>query len=580
MPPKLKDLQKQCKDIGLDHTGKVSELVQRLKDHRNRGTSSPEDQEDPTCDAILVTQSMTGSVDDMKRYAHDAFEQTLEVEELDVREVMGELYVGNVRGLGLAGLPERVRILEENDTAKNAKIAELDANIAELNDYVSILRLAGPDYKRVRNRALTVFKRDKLRETLMQSDRDIIEAGNVTAHSGDAAIDALLYDGVGAREDSYVFEALYGLHPTDVMKIIPALRLTSPAHKETIEILNLHAGVKAHKYKTGTDEFYRRFAIFIQAFKRSDPRVNYLNEGFMNATCAAYWSLRECEKYEECKLSNIYQVQPAQDPAHKIYWGLQISAPRYVASLLRLIRSASDSSIRSSSALVLGSTLSNDPKALASTTSDPQVPLIRSLLSSLAIEKDAGAKARILYALNKAIKSPLNRSEFLIGGGMRTLQGLFAQGNAKFLIKAATLVEDNFLNDDMRAESELKAEAGVMKQDNIPNRYRPDSVLNDERNFYRPFEDALLNQSNQEDLESDEFKSKVFSALSALKHKYPGDEACTPSAHFLTWLEGQVDLKGETLFELEEEGGQLTRLLAVENHSLFAGPEGSESSTA
>ncbi|PWW75788.1 hypothetical protein C7212DRAFT_324256 [Tuber magnatum] len=233
-----------------------------------------------------------------------------------------------------------------------------------------------------------------------------------------------------------------------------------------------------------------------------------------------------------------------EDPAHEIYWGLQISAPRYVASLLRLIRSASDASVRSSSALVLGSALSNNPKALASATSDPQVPLIRSLLSSLAIEKDAGAKARILYALNKAIKSPLIRSEFLIGGGMRTLQGLFAQGNAEFLIKAATFVEDNFLNDDMRAESELKAEAGVMKQDNIPNRYRPDSVLNDERNFYRPFEDALLNQSNQEDLESDEFKSKVFSALSALKHKYPGDEACTPSAYFLTWLEGQVDLKG------------------------------------
>ncbi|PWW80017.1 hypothetical protein C7212DRAFT_341178 [Tuber magnatum] len=578
MPPNLKDLQKQCKDIGLDHTGKVSELVQRLKDHRNGGRSSPEDQEDLTYDAILVTQSMTGSANDMKRCAHDAFKQTPEVEELDVHEVMGELYVGNLQGLGLAGLPERIRILEERIRILEERIRILkendttqEAKIAELNDYVSILRHGGQDYKRVRNRALTVFKRDKLRETLMQSDRDIIEAGNVTAHSGDAAIDAMLYDGVGGREDSYVFEALYGLHPTDVMKI---------THKETIEILNLHAGVKAHKYETGTDEFYRRFAVFIHAFKRSDPRVNYLNEGVMNATCAAYWSLRECEKYEDCKLSRIYQVQPAQDPAHKIYWGLQISAPRYVASLLRLIRSASDSSIRSSSALVLGSTLSNDPKALASTTSDPQVPLIRSLLSSLAIEKDAGAKARILYALNKAIKSPLNRSEFLIGGGMRTLQGLFAQGNAKFLIKAATLVEDNFLNDDMRAESELKAEAGVMKQDNIPTRYRPDSVLNDERNFYRPFEDALLNQSNQEDLESDEFKSKVFSALSALKHKYPGDEACTPSAHFLTWLEGQVDLKGKTLFELEEEGGQLTRLLAVENHSRFAGPEGSESSTA
>ncbi|PUU77345.1 hypothetical protein B9Z19DRAFT_1086459 [Tuber borchii] len=270
-----------------------------------------------------------------------------------------------------------------------------------------------------------------------------------------------------------------------------------------------------------------------------------------------------------------------EDPAHEIYWGLQISAPRYVASLLRLIRSAPDASTRSSSALVLGSALSNNPKALASATSDPHVPLIRSLLSSLEIEKDADAKARILYALNKAIKSPLTRSEFLIGGGMRTLQGLFAQGNAEFMVKTATFVEDNFLNDDMRAESELKAETGVKKQDNIPNRYRPDRVLNDERNFYQPFEDALLNRSNQKDLENDDFKSKIFSALSALKRKYPGDEACTPSADFLTWLENQVDLKGKTLLELEEEGDQLTKLLAVEHHSLFVGSsEGRGSSTA
>ncbi|RPA96002.1 hypothetical protein L873DRAFT_1696117 [Choiromyces venosus 120613-1] len=260
-----------------------------------------------------------------------------------------------------------------------------------------------------------------------------------------------------------------------------------------------------------------------------------------------------------------------EDLAHEIYWGLQISAPRYVAGLLRLIRSAPDASIRSSSALVLGNALSNNPKALASATSDGHVPLIRSLLSSLEIEKDTSAKARILYALNKAIKSALTRSEFLIGGGMRTLQDLFAQSNAEFMVKTATFLEDNFLNDDMRAESELKAETGVKKQDNIPNRYRPDHVLNDERNFYQPFEDALLNRANQKDLENDDFKSKVFSALSALKRKYPGDEACTPSVDFLAWLGDQADLKGKTLLELEEEGNQLTKLLAVEYRSLFVG---------
>ncbi|RPA91705.1 hypothetical protein L873DRAFT_1712766 [Choiromyces venosus 120613-1] len=275
---KLKELQKQCKDAGLDPTGKVPD--------------SPENQEDPTCDAILVTQSMIGSVDDMKRDAHDAFKQTLEVEGLEVREVMGELYVGNPQGLGLAGLPDRIRILEAKIAGHEAKITGHEAKIAELTDYVSMLRHAGPDYKRVRNRYLTVFKRDKLKETLKQSDRNIIEHGNVTAHSGDAAIDALLYDGTEGRQDPYVFEALYGLHPSDVKKI---------SYKETIEILNLHANVIAHRDKTGTEEFYKRFAVFIQALKRSDPGVNYLGGGITDATCAAYWSLLECQKYEDSK---------------------------------------------------------------------------------------------------------------------------------------------------------------------------------------------------------------------------------------------------------------------------------------
>ncbi|KAG0633212.1 hypothetical protein HOY80DRAFT_1107420 [Tuber brumale] len=253
---------------------------------------SPEDQEDPTCDAILVTQSMVGDVDNMRRDAHDALKQTLEVEGHEVHEVIGELYVGNPQGLGLAGLPDRILILEEKDAQKTAEIAELNAKTTELTNYVSILRHAGPDYKRVRKRYLAVFKRDKLNEILTQSDRNIIEEGNVTAHSGDAAIDALLYDGVEGLQDSYVFEALYGLHPSDVKKI---------THKETIEILNLHAKVKAHRDKTGTDEFYKRFTVFVQAFKRSDPVINYLNEGFTNATCTAYWSLRECQKYEDSK---------------------------------------------------------------------------------------------------------------------------------------------------------------------------------------------------------------------------------------------------------------------------------------
>ena len=131
---------------------------------------------------------------------------------MEVREVMGELYVGNPAGLGLAGVPQHLHMLETQVTA-------LTQSNTELTDYVSILWLAGPDYKRVRNRLLTIYKRDKLKETLTPWEKQIIERGNVTAYSGDAAIDALLYDGIEGRRDTYVFEALYGLHPSDAKHI-------------------------------------------------------------------------------------------------------------------------------------------------------------------------------------------------------------------------------------------------------------------------------------------------------------------------------------------------------------------------
>ncbi|CUS07946.1 unnamed protein product [Tuber aestivum] len=236
----------------------------------------PAHQEDPTCDAILGTQSMISSVDDMKRDAHDELEQTLEEGELEVREVMRDHYVGNPRGPGLASLPERLHIVEEENAGDKAEIAEL-------KHYVSILRIAGPDYKRVRNRFLSVFKWDKIEVPLKQSDRNFIAEGNVVAHSGDAAIDVLLYDGAGGRQDWYVLEELYGLHPSDVRKI---------THKETIEILNLNARVKANEIP-GANEFCRRFRVFIVALRMEDPGFNYLQEDLPNPTCAAYWSLRE-----------------------------------------------------------------------------------------------------------------------------------------------------------------------------------------------------------------------------------------------------------------------------------------------
>ncbi|RPA92053.1 hypothetical protein L873DRAFT_1794520 [Choiromyces venosus 120613-1] len=111
------------------------------------------------------------------------------------------------------------------------------------------------------------------------------------AHEGDAAVDALLYEGLNGRRDTFAFKELYGLHPADVVKI---------THKETINILSIHAGVRADSHKTGTNEFYRRFAEFVHLFEGSDYDESYLTAGSQCADVArAYWSLLDCQRYQD-----------------------------------------------------------------------------------------------------------------------------------------------------------------------------------------------------------------------------------------------------------------------------------------
>lgn len=66
------------------------------------------------------------------------------------------------------------------------------AVIAELKDHVLTLRLSLREYRWVRNRFISTFKRDKLNNA-DGSDIKIIQEGNLTVHGGDAVVDARLY---------------------------------------------------------------------------------------------------------------------------------------------------------------------------------------------------------------------------------------------------------------------------------------------------------------------------------------------------------------------------------------------------
>jgi len=106
------------------------------------------------CNAFHITNSIIATKDEIQLDAKDAFEQIINEVELEVRRKWGELYVGNLHGPGLAGLPEEMQIPEEQyvpmaarETSKDVEIALLQEQVAELNDSVATLKLATLDYK-------------------------------------------------------------------------------------------------------------------------------------------------------------------------------------------------------------------------------------------------------------------------------------------------------------------------------------------------------------------------------------------------------------------------------------------------
>lgn len=125
----------------------------------------------------------------------------------------GALVVTNPRGLSYAQYPKTIRDLEEM-----AEILKTPSN----PDAMQVTEESGsPDllqgYKAIRNRFISVYARDKLGNPA-GGDR-FIKRRNDIAHGGDAVFDAKLYQGIGGRADSEVFEKLYGFSPGEVLRI-------------------------------------------------------------------------------------------------------------------------------------------------------------------------------------------------------------------------------------------------------------------------------------------------------------------------------------------------------------------------
>jgi nucleotide exchange factor SIL1 len=198
--------------------------------------------------------------------------------------------------------------------------------------------------------------------------------------------------------------------------------------------------------------------------------------------------------------------------SHEAYWGAQLTAaPGAVKALLSRLSAASPN-IRANAALVLGSALSNNPKALAHAI---ETELVTPVLAALKLEHDEAAKKRIIFLLGQTLRDGGVRARFLQQQGVDVLTDVFHAGSPTIQGRIAVVIEDVFLNIDMRADGSSAAGS------------KDEVVL---EGLCVPFADGVVELASKDVNEA----AKVLSALGALKKRF----GCDLGTRFGKWVEG------------------------------------------
>ena len=175
--------------------------------------------EGTTCDAVLHTKSKIGNDQAIKEGAKDALGKALQIEDLSIENVRGELFVGNHGGLNLARVSAEVRAVKDEIASQKdeflkklsrqedeflKKLSRQEEDIIQLTNKVLGLTGLSKEYMQVRDRFISTFKR-KLK-TADPTDYTIIKEGNIAAHDGHAIVDASLYTSLKKRTDTDTFK--------------------------------------------------------------------------------------------------------------------------------------------------------------------------------------------------------------------------------------------------------------------------------------------------------------------------------------------------------------------------------------
>ncbi|PUU76563.1 hypothetical protein B9Z19DRAFT_1194630 [Tuber borchii] len=252
---------------------------------KGKEPATPESLDD-TCGAIEVTTSGIRDQTSMIEEAHKALEDVPEEEELDVE--YDPLTAGNRGGISWAAFPRRLEMFEaklasiqmELDSTKMV-VDEHGKRLSSLDTRIGDLSISADAYKNIRHNFIDMYVRSTT-SGMATRTRKQTQEGKGAVHGGDAHVDANLYRDGQERNDFQYLKS---------------------SHMETINVLNIHAGIKADQGESMNPRFYGLFDDFINAWENFGYAINYLEESAKDSHAAAvnkaYWALHEFLENEE-----------------------------------------------------------------------------------------------------------------------------------------------------------------------------------------------------------------------------------------------------------------------------------------
>ncbi|KAK9356772.1 hypothetical protein V1505DRAFT_376055 [Lipomyces doorenjongii] len=282
---------------------------------------------------------------------------------------------------------------------------------------------------------------------------------------------------------------------------------------------NPHISLSEH------EEFENNLAFILSSFKFdrtevSEPIVAKKDDGLSGSSALQSVESNLDDGEHELLIAAMKNVE---DFSHEIDFGIKLAVPEVISVFMTLVNKHSSPSVRALSARIIGSSLRNNGPALQIAVTSQ---VVTNLLESLDQEHDPTVRSRIMFALASSIHGKFGRREFWEHKGGDILRKYFFSEipDEDYMGRCGTLVEDSFVNEMMNShspygpsdatQSELKLELGL---------------------WCSAFQDALSNDN----IVSMDVREKIFSALSAIKSRYP--TYCPIQDNFRQWIAMKVE---------------------------------------